>query len=260
MADQTIIVTGASRGLGEAAARIAAQIGARVVLNARSADALERIAEEIREAGGEALAVPGDVSQPEVPPLLVETALARFGAVDALVNNAGVIEPIASAAEVPPEAFRDTLDINLIGPITLAQAALPHLRQRRGRIINVSSGAGVNPVRGWLAYCASKAALNMFNAVLAAEEQDVTAIALRPGLVDSSMQVVIRQTGADGMPPDEHGRFLRYHQQGDLHPPQDAGRALAVLALYAPPAWSGSFISWEDLSVQDLVRQHAPYP
>ena len=84
------------------------------------------------------------------------------------------------------------------------------------------------------------------------------AIALRPGVVDTAMQVVIRETGAGGMPPEEHARFLRYHRDGELIPPDVVGRATAVLALHAPGEWSGSFLRWNDDQVQALVKEYAP--
>lgn len=258
MSTRTIIITGASRGLGAAAARIAAGMGANVVLNARSADDLASVAQDIRDAGGQAEVVPGDVSQPEVIRALVERALARFGGLDALVNNAGVIEPVARIADADPEAWQRNWAINVHGPFMLTQAALPSLRERGGRVVSVSSGAAVKPKGGWAAYCASKAALNLFTGVLALEEDAITALAFRPGLVDTAMQTLIRERGAAGMLPDEHARFVNHHRAGDLNPPELAGRALAVLALHAPHEWSGSFVRWDDDAVQALVEERAP--
>jgi NAD(P)-dependent dehydrogenase (short-subunit alcohol dehydrogenase family) len=230
MPDQILIITGASRGLGAATARIAAELGAGVALNARSESDLEAVAADIQAAGGEALAVAGDLSQPEVCQRLVEQTIDHFGALNGLVNNAGIIEPIAPVADWMPEAWERNLAINVLGPVMLTQTALPHLRPRAGRVINISSGAAVRPIPGWSAYCAAKAALNMFNRSLAVEEDAITAIAFRPGVIDTDMQVAIRELGATGMPPDEHARFLRFHQDGDLRPPEVVGRTLAILA------------------------------
>jgi len=254
MSKPTLIITGASRGLGAAAARIAAQLGANVVLNARSAAALERVAQAVGEAGCEALAAPGDISRADTCAFLVKQSVERFGRIDAVINNAGMIDPVASIAEADTAVWQYNLAVNLLGPMMLTQAALPYLRESQGRVINVSSGAAVNAVPGWAAYCAAKAALNHFTRVLAVEEPEVTAVAFRPGVVNTEMQAVIRRDGAGGMPASAHARFLQYHAQGELLPPERPGLALAVLALHAPPEWSGDFLAWNDAQVQALVQ------
>ncbi len=253
MIQPTVIITGASRGLGAATARIAAQMGAHVILNARSAIELAAVAQEIVETGGRATAVAGDVSIFTDCEKMVQTALAATGRLDALINNAGLIQPIAPIAEADPEGWAALLRVNLLGPVQLTRLALPHLRTSKGRLIHVSSGAAVNPVPGWGAYCASKAALNHFNQVLAAEEPDIITLTFRPGVVDTAMQAVIRQDGQKGMPAGDHGRFVSLHHKGELLPPEKPGRALAALALHAPAAWSGDFVQWDDARVQALI-------
>ncbi|MBT3389291.1 MAG: SDR family NAD(P)-dependent oxidoreductase [Chloroflexi bacterium] len=252
MNSPVIIITGASRGLGAAAAKIAARLGATVVLNARSVDALEKVAAEIRVAGGQVLALPGDVSQPDVCHQLVSESVARFGRLDAVVNNAGVIRPIAPISTANPDEWQRLFEINLVGPLRLIQAALPHLRESRGRVVNVSSGAAVKVVQGWGAYSASKAALNHFTQTLAAEEPLVTSLALRPGAIDTEMQVTIRADGERGMTPEAHGQFSGLYREQKLLRPEVPGRALATLALHAPPELNGEFVSWDDSRVQAL--------
>lgn len=258
MTEQTIIITGASRGLGAATTKLAAQLGANVVINARSEDELAAMAEEIRGSGGQALSVAGDVSHIEDCWRLVNKALREYGQVDAIINNAGIIEPMATIAESDPHTWKDNIAINLLGPVYLTQAALPHLRKRNGRVINVSSGAAVNVVEGWSAYCSAKAALNHFNRVLASEENAITAIAFRPGAVDTEMQAAIREEGGEGMPETAHQRYMRLHQEGKLLPPEAPGKSMAVLALFAPQDWSGEFIAWDEPRLQDLVSQYFP--
>jgi len=115
-------------------------------------------------------------------------------------------------------------------------------------------------IQGWGAYCTAKAAVNHFTRVLAEEEPDVTAIAFRPGVVDTAMQAQIRREGASGMPKEAYARFVDYHEQGDLLPPEVPGCALAVLAFYAPHEWSGSFLPWNDEQVQSLVVRYGCSP
>ena len=252
---KTIIITGASRGLGAAAAKIAAQQGANVVLNARSEDKLTQIVQQITQAGGEALAVAGDVSQLETCQRIVAKTIEHFGGIDGLINNAGVIDPIMPLAKSDPVAWQQNFAINILGPLMLTQAALPYLRASKGRVINISSGAAISAIPGWSAYCATKGALNQFNRSLAVEEPDITAIALRPGIIDTDMQAQIRRDGATGMPNQAHQRFVGFHTAGKLQPPEVPGRALVALALHAPHEWSGEFISWDEERVQALAHR-----
>ena len=257
MSNPTVIVTGASRGLGSAAARLAAQLGANVVLMARTMESLQAVSDEIEQGGGQALVVEGDVSQPEDCRKVIQRSLERFGGIDGLVNNAGILEPIGPISEAEAEAWQKSWAVNVIGPVMMCQAALPHLRESKGRGINVSSGAAINAIEGWGAYCLSKAAINHLTRMLAAEEPDVTSISFRPGVVDTEMQKTIRERGSEGMPQAEYERFVRYHEQGELLPPEVPGCALAVLALHARPEWSGEFMPWNQPEVQALVRRYA---
>jgi NAD(P)-dependent dehydrogenase (short-subunit alcohol dehydrogenase family) len=250
MSKKTIIITGASRGLGRAAARSAAQMGANVVLMARSEGELARLVDEIQSAGGSALAIPGDVGSELYCNKAIAEAVQQFGRLDTLVNNAGIIEPIEPLSEADLQAWEVNWRINLLGPLMLVRAALPHLRETRGRVVNVSSGAAVKVTRSWGAYSTAKAALNHFNRFLAEEEPNITAIAFRPGVVDTAMQSTIRSSNK--MPPEDHTFFMDLHSDGELLPPELPGRSLARVALYAPHAWSGEFISWDDERIADL--------
>lgn len=251
-----ILVTGASRGLGAATAQILFEMGATVVLNARSAGALQELAGQADPHGERSLVVPGDVSDEGACEELVNKTVARFGRLDGLINNAGVLQPIEPLGEEEPAAWRQNIAVNLLGPYYLIHHALPHLRASRGRVVNVSSGAALSPVPGWSAYSVAKAAINMLTRALAEEAPEVVSLALRPGVVDTAMQAAIREEGASGMPAERHRRFVQYHQQGELLPPEKPGRALATLALYAPPAWSGEFLQWDEPKVAALVASH----
>lgn len=253
MNKKTVIVTGASRGLGAATARILGKSKVRVILHGRTEENLKRVADEIIHAGGEALAVVGDVSKEEDCRVLVQKTAAAFGGIDALINNAGVLEPIAKLSDVAPSAWAQNINVNLLAPLALTQAALPYLREAKGRVINISSGAAVKPVQGWSAYCASKAALNHFTRVLAVEEPQITALALRPGVVDTAMQAAIREKGAAAMAEDDLARFVGLHEKGELLPPELPATALAKLALSAPQSWSGEFIQWDDERIEALA-------
>jgi len=254
MSQSSVIVTGASRGLGRAIALELARMGAAVTLNARTESALAQVKAEIEALGGRVEMLAGDVSAPDVAERLVAAAVLAFGRVDAIVNNAAVLTPLARIAESDSVEWQRNLQINVVGPYLLIQAALPHLRRApQGRVINISSGAAVRPTAGWSAYCAGKAALNMLTAVLAEEEPAIVALAVRPGVVDTAMQVALREQGRAAMEPKAYQRFIDAYAQGALLPPERPGRALAALALHAPLAWSGRFISWDDSEVQALA-------
>lgn len=255
MANPTVLVTGASRGLGAATARMVGRLGANVALMARSAGALEQVAGEIRGAGGQALVVAGDVSLPEDCWRAVDETLAEFGRLDGLVNNAGILEPIGTLAQADVEGYEENWAVNVLGPLMMTRESIPHLRQSNGRVLNVSSGAAVHAVEGWGAYCLAKGAVNQLTRMIAAEEPDITAISFRPGVVDTEMQATIRSQGDDGMPDEVHNRFVQYHRQGQLLPPRVPGCVLAVLVLHAPAEWSGAFLSWDEEEVRALAER-----
>lgn len=254
-----VIITGASRGLGKATARITANIGARVVLTARSQNQLDGVVREIQVVGGTAFAIAGDVRLVEDCDVVVNETIAQFGRLDALVNNAGLLDPIAEFADATPQAWEGNLAVNLFGAVNMTRAALPYLQGSRGRVVHVSSGAALEPYHGFSAYCVSKAALNHFSRALAIEVPDLTSITMRPGKVDTEMQGLLRRTGAEVMQPEQYDLHVHLHLQGELLPPDEPGRSLAYLALYAPHEWSGEFLQWYDPRIRSLVEMNAGF-
>ncbi|SLN68738.1 Glucose 1-dehydrogenase [Aquimixticola soesokkakensis] len=189
---QVALITGASRGIGAQAARAFVQAGAKVVLVARSAEAVCDVAAELGEA---AYAVPGDVCDAAVMRAAAQAAVTQFGRLDILVNNAGVIEPIAGIRDASAPDWARAIDINLTGVFNGMQAALAVMD--RGTILTVSSGAAHNPHEGWSAYCASKAGAAMLTRSLHLEEaaRGIRAMGLSPGTVATQMQRDIKASG-----------------------------------------------------------------
>jgi short-subunit dehydrogenase len=175
LAGKTVIVTGASSGIGAATARALHAAGAQPVLAARRAD---RLAELSAQLDG-ALAVPTDVAEPAQVRELAAAALERHGRIDGLVNNAGISMP-GRLAEVDPEEYRRVLDVNVVGLVAMTQAVLPAMRKQGfGRIVNISSGTTRRALPGVGAYAATKAAVNMLSAVLREElAEDGIAVSL----------------------------------------------------------------------------------
>jgi NAD(P)-dependent dehydrogenase (short-subunit alcohol dehydrogenase family) len=184
-----LLITGASRGIGEATARLFAQKGHRVALLARSVAAIERLADEI---GG--LAIPCDVAEESAVTDAVHKAATEFGGMGIIINNAGTLQPAARILDTKPSDWTRNIEVNLFGPFYVLRYAVPFLPQG-GVVINVSSGAAANPLVGWSAYCASKAGLSILTRVLAVEESDARGIRVYgflPGLVDTNMQAFNR--------------------------------------------------------------------
>lgn len=187
--DKVAIVTGASSGLGVAFAQGLAEAGAHVVLGARRADRLEQTAQLVRDAGRRVLTVQTDVADPDQCQALVDAAMAEFGRVDVLVNNAGVGTAVPATRETP-EQFRSVIDVNLNGCYWMAQAC-GRVMQPGSSIINVSSVLGITT--GGLpqaAYSASKAGLNGLTRDLAQQWSDRKGIrvnSIAPGFFTSEM-------------------------------------------------------------------------
>lgn len=195
MTDKTVIITGASRGIGAAAARVFADAGWRVALLARSATEIEALADQI---GAAALALPCDVADPVALQAAVQTVLARWGRLDALINNAGMIDPIARLEHADAASWGQSIDINLKGVFHGMRAAIPVMKSAGGgTIITVSSGAASNPYEGWSAYCAAKAGAAMLTRAAHLEEgsNGLRIMGLSPGTVATDMQVRIKASG-----------------------------------------------------------------
>ncbi|WP_029057604.1 SDR family oxidoreductase [Stappia stellulata] len=196
--NKSVVITGASRGIGEAAARHLAALGANVVLAARSAGDIERIAREIEAAGGTASAMTCDVARQEDVKALIARAVELYGGLDVLVNNAGLIDPIARLADSDPDAWSRVVDVNVKGVYYGLRHAIPEMTARGGgTIINISSGAATGALEGWSHYCSTKAAVLSLTRCTDKEYrgEGIRMIGLSPGTVKTEMQVAIKASG-----------------------------------------------------------------
>ncbi len=187
---RTVIVTGASRGIGRTTADVLAAAGANVVAAARTESAIAALAQEIASAGGTALAVRADVNVPEDAEMLVERALAAFGAVDALVNNAGESGRHGAMGETSAADWDDLLGNNLRSAFLCSKAVFPHMeRRRRGSIVNMASISGQNGGQSArVHYAASKGGMIAFTKALARQMAPWgRANNIAPGQIDTGM-------------------------------------------------------------------------
>lgn len=189
------IITGASRGIGEATARHFAALGANVALVARSGEVVERIAEEI---GPGAIGVACDVSDWAQAKDAVADILEAFGRVDILMNNAGLIDPISRIEDADPLAWGRVVDVNVKGAFYMMRAVVSGMAaQRQGLIVNISSGAATSALEGWSHYCATKAALLSLTQTAHKElsTKGISVVGLSPGTVATDMQRTIKSSG-----------------------------------------------------------------
>ena len=202
----TAIITGGSRGLGLALARALSERGWNLVLDARGAEALEQVAEELSGVT-KVRAVPGDVADDRHRRELIAAA-EDLGGPDLLVNNASLLGPSPQPrlADYPLEEFRAVYEVNVTAPLALIQLALPLLAQSpQGRILNVTSDAGVEGYQGWGGYGSSKAALEQLSKVLAAEHPELRVWWVDPGDMNTQMQqeAYPGEDVSDRPPPEE---------------------------------------------------------
>lgn len=234
------IVTGASRGIGAETARELARRGVSVVLAARTQGEIEAVANDIRDAGGKALACVCDVSVYADVAHVVETCLSHFTKLDILVNNAGVIEPIARLADSDPEQWSRVADINYKGVYYGLRAAIPAMEARgTGVIVNISSGAATSALEGWSHYCSTKAAVLSLTRCADKEYRDkgIRVVGLSPGTVATEMQVAIKVSGLNPVSQLDPSVHI---------PPEWAARAVAWLCTSAASDLAGTDFSLKD--------------
>jgi len=223
--DQVALVTGGSRGIGRGIVLALAAEGAKVAFvfrgNQAAADAL---VEEVAKAGGLALALQADVADPAAAQQCAERLEKEWGRIDILVNNAGIVKDDLFV-RMEPEAWTSVLQTNLGGTFSFCKAvAYTFMRQRRGRIINVSSVAAEHVNPGQTNYAASKGAINSFTRALAVElaSRGVTVNAIAPGFIETDMSQAVRNKAGDLIK-----KFIPMRRYGT---PEDIARVAVFLA------------------------------
>ncbi|SHL55527.1 NADP-dependent 3-hydroxy acid dehydrogenase YdfG [Roseovarius marisflavi] len=241
MQGKCVLITGASKGIGAATARVFAAAGANVALVARNGDAIAEIAGEI---GTRAIAIPCDVSRYWEVEAAVAACHTAFGRLDVLIGNAGVIDPITSLSTADPDSWGHAIDVNLKGVFNGMRAALPGmLAQGSGTIITISSGAAHNALDGWSAYCASKAGAAMLTQSADLENRDkgIRVMGLSPGTVATDMQREIKKSGVNA---------VSQLDWSDHIPPEWPAKALLWMCSAAADDFAGQEISLRDEDIR----------
>lgn len=193
--DKTIFITGASKGIGAAAAHHLSDLGAKVILFARNADALHKLSSQMTNSYFFA----GDVANENDVKHAIEFALQKTDRLDVVINNAGIIDPVARITDSNSDAWSYVVDVNVKGVYYVLKYTIPHLlkNQNKSTIINMSSGAARSALDGWSHYCCSKAAVFSLTQCAHKEyaEQGLRVIGLSPGTVATDMQKTIKASG-----------------------------------------------------------------
>ena len=236
--DQVTVITGAGRGIGEGIAKDMAAAGAKVALAARRTHEIEAVAEHIRSAGGEAIAVTTDVTDPDALENLAQATLKAFGSIHHWVNNAGGSTMRQPMSTLPREEWHRTLAVNLTSVFDGCMTAARHIQQ--GSIINISSGAGTGPVPGSGHYGAAKAGVNSLTWTLSAElAPSIRVNGVMPGAIPTEVMLTALKKSEDQLDEllEEWNIPL-----GRLGTPQDIGSACVYLASDAASWISGEIL------------------
>jgi NAD(P)-dependent dehydrogenase (short-subunit alcohol dehydrogenase family) len=221
---KSVIVTGATSGIGRAAALEFARNGADVLVVGRSASALNQLSEAVSDSSGRIVSCLADITSPDMPNRIVDSAVEAFGGVDILVNAAGVIA--TGTVETTDDATWDSMmDVNVRAPFRLIRAAAPHLKQHKGAVVNVSSVNGLRAFAGVLAYCVSKSAMDHLTRCAALE---MAPFGVRVNCVNPGVTVTnLHRRG--GMNDAQYATFLE--RSKETHPLGRPGQPEEVAAL-----------------------------
>ena len=240
LAEQVIVVAGASSGIGRAVARAAGERGARVVVSARNGEALEAAVAEVEASGSEALAVPGEATSNVDAETLCARAVERFGRIDTFVNSV-MVTVYAEVEQLEPDELRRVMDVNFMGRVLSFRAALPHLKASRGTYIDVNSALAYRGIPLQAAYCASKAAARTFF-----ESARVELEKHRAGV-----DVCLVLPGATNTPQFDRGRQklgLQPQPVPPIYQPEMTAAAVLHVAMHPerelPVAWGAQKLLW----------------
>jgi 3-oxoacyl-[acyl-carrier protein] reductase len=246
------IITGAGRGLGRAAAMAMAREGAVVVVMSRTLSEIRETERLIKAGGGKVVALRGDVSKTKDIHKVVERALSIFDHIDILMNNAAIIGPVKPLCEIRENEWNKVFGINLRGALLFSRAVIPSMmQQRKGKIINVTSGLGEMTMPSFGAYSVTKAGLIHLTKILSEELKNcnIRVNGLDPGVMDTRMQGEVRSMGPEVLGHRIYNEFMEMKKRGLLTPPE----RIASLAVFLASG-EANHISGENGTEADYMR------
>ena len=227
---QVYLVTGASKGLGRSICEVLATNGFTVIGIARNSIELSSLENYLKKINANSATFACDLSSENQIALTADKITNDFPLIHGLIHNAGIIGPVGSMFSVETNLWNETIQVNLLAVQQLTKLLYPSMvNAQRCRVTTISSGAAVNSLESWSAYCTSKAGLEMWTRSLADEgsSHGISAVSVAPGIVDTDMQATIRSVSVDDFPMVE--RFIGFHNNGDLVAPDIVADSLYEL-------------------------------
>ncbi|CCK73491.1 SDR family oxidoreductase NDAI_0G05080 [Naumovozyma dairenensis CBS 421] len=245
---KVVIVTGVSRGIGKSIVKQLLSLDSETIVYGISRSPIkdgDTIEEEYKERF---IKITGDITDESSIKELIKEALTAHGRIDSIIINAGILEPVANVGEVDLPAWKKLFDVNFFSAVSLVSQCLPYVDKSNGSVIFVSSGASVKAYYGWAAYSASKAALNSFAMSVASERPKIKTITVAPGVVDTQMQVDIREKfGPESMTRESLERFTDLYNEKKLLDPIIPATIYAKLAIRGiPDELNGKYVRYDD--------------
>jgi len=247
MSEPVYVITGASKGIGLETLKYLVTVPGTIISVSRSIP--EELQTIMNENQQKICHFCGSVTDPDVNDTIISTIEKKGGKLNALILNAGIALPIARIKDIDVEIWRQHYEINFFSMIDIIQKSIPYLKNAKGRVIMLSSGAAVNGKEGWSTYCCSKASVNMLAKVLSMEEPDISTIALRPGVVNTGMQEIIRNQCSNGFTKEDVEKFNNYFKNNELKDPKEPASVIFNLSLPEnefPKDCNGEFVSIDD--------------
>ena len=243
--DETLIITGASQGIGRALALELAEAGANLILNARHAGPLNEVAAECTNLGTSVMALSGSAADRVTASKLVRAGL-DLGHFHGFIQVAGVLHPGPFLWELPEAHFREVFAANVLVSYQMIRFAVPELLKRGGGLaVFFGSGAAEKSIPGIAAYCAAKAAEEHMVRQLAAEAPQITTFIYRPGVVETRMQQQAR-TSKGGASQELRQTFRGFKERGELLSPEESAKALVKILTSNPQRFHGGIATWRD--------------
>lgn len=250
---RVILLTGASRGIGLSTAHnlLSRSEHHKVVAVARTEAPLRQLADQYPT---QVAILAGDLRDATIGRASVQLALSRFHRLDGVVINHAALGATGRIAELDPDKWVRTYEVNFFSVVGIVQAAIPALRASKGRLVLISSATSIKPFAALGPYGSTKTALNHLAMMMAEEEKQIVTVALWPGEVDTEMQKALRENAGRSMRAEDVARFVEGQDSGRLLAPEIPAQVIADVVLSVSKQFNGRYISW-DMDALAAYRQ-----